>query len=189
MKIKHYDADLQKWVIDGVSNSSDLELSNPAYLDDEGNSISADQGFTKVANKLKKIEDNLAWIYVNGAHGGGGGGGPGTGDSITIQVIEGDTIYTSTSVARFNILINSGTVPRQFTIVIKDVNTGKVLTTLKKYSLSRIPIEIFDLTGNVDLEITAYDSIFNYALPTYLSVIYGAISLTLQSYVELSPTA
>ena len=33
MKIKHYDHDLQKWVIDGVSNSSDLELSNPAYLD------------------------------------------------------------------------------------------------------------------------------------------------------------
>ena len=181
MKIKHYDSDLQKWVIDGVSNSSDLELSNPAYLDDEGNSISADQGFTKVANKLKKIEDNLAWIYVNGAHGGGGGGGGGTGDGITIQVIEGDTIYTSTSVARFNILINSGTVPRQFTIIIKDVNTGRVLTTLKKYSLSRIPIEIFDLTENVDLEITAYDSIFNYALPTYLSVVYGAISLTLQT--------
>ena len=181
MKIKHYDSDLQKWVIDGVSNSSDLELSNPAYLDNEGNSISADQGFTKVANKLKKIEDNLAWIYVNGAHGGGGGGGGGTGDGITIQVIEGDTIYTSTSVARFNILINSGTVPRQFTIIIKDVNTGRVLTTLKKYSLSRIPIEIFDLTGNVDLEITAYDSIFNYALPTYLSVVYGAISLALQT--------
>jgi hypothetical protein len=43
-----------------VSNSSDLELSNPAYLDNEGNSISVDQGFTKIANKIKNIEDNLA---------------------------------------------------------------------------------------------------------------------------------
>ena len=88
MKIKHYDHDLQKWVIDGVSNSSDLELSNPAYLDNEGNSISVDQGFTKIANKIKNIEDNLAWVYINGARGGGDGGGGGTGDSITIQVLE-----------------------------------------------------------------------------------------------------
>lgn len=179
MKIKHYDSDLQKWVIDGVSNASDLELSNPAFLDDEGNSISADQGFTKIANKIKTIEDNLAWIYINGAHGGGSGPGTG-GESITIQVIEGNTIYTSTGVVNFNILINNGTVSRAFTIVIKNVKTGKTLLTLKKYSLTRIPIEISELTENVELEITAYDSIFNYAVPTYVSIIYGAISLTLQ---------
>lgn len=181
MKIKHYDFDLQKWVIDGASNSSDLELSNPAYLDDEGNSISVNQGFTKVANKLKEIEDNLAWIYINGAHGGTGGGG-GTGEgNITIQVFEGTTIYTSTSTANFSILINNGTVSRAFTIVIKDVSTGRVLTTLKKYSLTRIPIQLTDLTGNVDLEISAYDSAYNYAIPAYVSIVYGAISLSLQT--------
>ncbi len=181
MKIKHYDHDLQKWVIDGVSNASDLELSNPAYLDHEGNSISADQGFTKIANKIKNIEDNLAWVYINGARGGGGDGGGGIGDAITIQVLEGDTIYTSTSTARFNILINNGTVSRAFTIVIKDTNTNRVLATLKKYSLTRIPIEISDLTENVNLEITAYDSVMNQAIPAYVSIVYGAISLSLQT--------
>ena len=70
-------------------------------------------------------------MYINGARGGGGDGGGGTGDSITIQVLEGSTIYTSTSTAKFNILINNGTVSRAFTIVIKDTRTNKVLATLK----------------------------------------------------------
>lgn len=180
MKIKHYDFDRQEWIISGASNATDLELSNPAYMDDLGNSISVDQGFTKLANKIKHMEDNLAWIYINGALGGGGGpGGPGV-DNIVIEVLEGDTIYTSTSTARFNILINNGTVSRSFTIIIKDLKTGKVLANLKKFSLTRIPIELFDLTGSIDLEITAYDNMFNYAMPKYISVIHGAISLSLQ---------
>ena len=180
MKIKHYDSDLQKWIIDGASNSSDIELSNPAYLDDEGNSISTDQGFTKVANKLKQIEDNLAWIYINGAHGGGGGPGTGTGE-ITIQVVEGNTIYTSTGTASFHIVINNGTLSRAFTITIKNATTGETLATLKKYSLTTIPIEISGLDSNVNLEITAYDSMYNYAIPAYVSIVYGAISLNLQT--------
>jgi hypothetical protein len=72
-------------------------------------------------------------------------------------------------------------VSRAFTIVIKDVNTGRVLTTLKKYSLTRIPIQLTDLTGNIDLEISAYDSAYNYAIPAYVSIVYGAISLSLQT--------
>ena len=60
MKIKHYDHDLEKWVIDGASNASNIELTNPAYTDADNKSISTDQGFTKIANKLQKIEDNLA---------------------------------------------------------------------------------------------------------------------------------
>ena len=73
MKNKHYDYDLQKWVIDGASNASDLELSNPGFLDSDGKSVSIDQGMTKVHNRLTKVEQNLAWIYQNGAKGGSGG--------------------------------------------------------------------------------------------------------------------
>ena len=180
MKIKHYDPILEKWIVAGVSNADDLELTNPALTDEEGNSISLNQGITKIVNRINKIEDNVAWIYLNGAHGGGGSGGGGL-DNIKIEITEGNTIYTSTGVVKFNMLINNGSVSRSFTIIIKDVRTGKVLLTTRKYSLTRIPIEISDITENVELEISAYDSSENYAVPTYLNIIYGAIRLNLQS--------
>ena len=90
-KIKHYDSTLKKWVVDGASNASNIELSNAGYVDDKGNSISVDEGFTKVYNKLMKHENNLAWVYLNGAKGGGGGSG--SSDSYTLTVKEGNTVY------------------------------------------------------------------------------------------------
>lgn len=60
MKIKHYDQELGKWVIDGASNANDIELTNPSFLDEDGAPISTNHGFTKVANDLKRLEDNLA---------------------------------------------------------------------------------------------------------------------------------
>ena len=54
MKIKHYDHDLEKWVIDGASNASNIELTNPAYTDADNKSISTDQGFTKNSKQATK---------------------------------------------------------------------------------------------------------------------------------------
>ena len=180
MKIRHYDPDLGKWVISAASNAEDLELTNPAYTDGEGGSVSINQGITKLTNKVKKIEDNLAWIYLNGAHGGGSGPGTGGSDSIKIEIREGTTLYTSTSTVSFNLMINNGTISRSFTIVIKDVSTGKTLSTLRKFSLTNIPIELSNLTNSVNLEISAYDGSGNTAIPLHVSVIYGAINLSLQ---------
>lgn len=180
MKIRHYDPDLGKWVISAASNAEDLELTNPAYTDGEGGSVSINQGITKLTNKVKKIEDNLAWIYLNGARGGGSGPGTGGTDSIKIEIREGTTIYTSTSTVSFNLMINNGTVSRSFTIVIKDASTGRTLSTLRKFSLTNIPIELSNLTNSVNLEISAYDGSGNTAIPLYVSVIYGAINLSLQ---------
>lgn len=180
MKIKHYDHDLEKWVIDGASNVSNIELTNPAYTGADNKSISADQGFTKIANKLQKIEDNLAWIYINGAHGGGGGSGGGVGDTITIELPGGDTVYTSTGSVTFDLIINNGTVSRAFDIVIKDVATGKVVYTTKKYSLTTITINVSEIEKNSELEISAVDASYNQAIPKRVSIIYGAISLALQ---------
>ena len=74
MKIRHYDEASGKWIIDGASNASELELTNPGFLDESGESISIDHGFTKLDNRMTQLEKNLAWIYLNGAKGGSGGG-------------------------------------------------------------------------------------------------------------------
>ena len=181
MKIKHWDEELQQWVIDGASNASNLELSNPGFTDDGGESVSVDQGFTKVHNRLTKLEQNLAWVYINGAKGGTGGTGEGEGIAYSINVIEGNTVYTATGSVTLNILITSGTVAKAFTVIAKDTTTGAVLGTWKKYSMSRTPISLDGLEGTMSVELSAYDSNLNYATPTYVTVVAGAIRLSIQS--------
>ena len=46
-KIKHWDEASQSWVIDAASNASNLELSNPGFIDEEGKPISIDTGLLK----------------------------------------------------------------------------------------------------------------------------------------------
>lgn len=181
MKNKHYDYDLQKWVIDGASNASDLELTNPGFLDSDGKSVSIDQGMTKVHNRLTKLEQNLAWIYQNGAKGGSGSGGTGTETSYTITVDEGDTVYTSTGSVDINVTINSGTSKRAFTLVAKNMSTNEVLGTWKKYSLTKTTLSFTGLSGTVNIELSAYDANANYTVPKYVKVVAGAISLKLQT--------
>jgi len=41
-KIKYWDEQTQSWVIAGASNAANIELTNPAYLDENGDSISVD---------------------------------------------------------------------------------------------------------------------------------------------------
>jgi hypothetical protein len=80
-KIRHYDPKSNSWVIDGASNATGIELTNPGFLDENGGATNVDNGFTKLDNRISKLEQNLAWIYLNGAKGGGGtGGGGGTAD-------------------------------------------------------------------------------------------------------------
>ena len=181
MKIRHWDEARQTWVIDGASNASNLELTNPSYIDNLGNSVSVDQGFTKIANKLNKLESNLAWVYLNGALGGGSGGGTGGGETYTITITEGATIYTSTSSADINVTIQSGTVKKAFTLVVKNLSTNTIISTTKIYSLTRTKIALTGLKGTTDIELTAYDSNNNYTVPTYIKAVAGAISLGIQS--------
>lgn len=181
MKVRHYDKVTGRWVIDGASNASELELTNPGFLDENGNSVSIDNGFTKLDNRMTKLEKNLAWIYLNGAKGGEGGGEGGQGDEYTIDVAEGDTVYTSTNTVTLNILIKSGGVKKSFTVVARDLTNNKTLGTWKKYSMSRTDITISGLNGTTDIELSAYDSNNVYSLPTYVKVIAGAIQLELQS--------
>ena len=54
MKIKHYDEVTGRWVIDGASNASELELTNPGFLNEAGESVSIDNGFTKLDNRMTK---------------------------------------------------------------------------------------------------------------------------------------
>ena len=41
-KTKYWDEQTQQWVITGASNALNIELSNPGYLDENGESISVD---------------------------------------------------------------------------------------------------------------------------------------------------
>lgn len=182
MKVRHYDEVTGKWVIDGASNASELELTNPGFLNEAGESISINNGFTKLDNRMTQLEKNLAWIYLNGAKGGSGGGpGGGDGSEYTIDVAEGNTVYTANNTVTLNILIKSGGVKKSFTIIAKDLATNQTLGTWKKYSMSRTDITITGLSGTTDIELSAYDNDNVYATPVYIKVIAGAISLEIQS--------
>lgn len=180
MKSRHYDQSTGRWIIHGASNASELELSNPGFLNEAGNSVSIDNGFTKLDNRMTKLEKNLAWVYINGATGGGDGPG-GDGSDYTIDVAEGSTVYTNTSAVTLNILIKSGGIKKSFTVIAKNLTTNKVLGTWKKYSMSRTDITISGLSGITDIELSAYDLDNKYATPTYVKVIPGAISLEIQT--------
>ena len=175
MKIKHFDPITEKWVVDGASNASNLELTNPGFLTDQGESISIDEAFTKVDNKLNKLEQNLAWVYKNGAIGGGGGGG-GTGTDYTITVHDGDTIYTSTTSAVLNFTINSAGIRKSFTIEIRDSNNKVVLTT-KDYSMYTTKVTLTNLTGTATYSIQAFDNNNQYTNQVFFKVVAGAISI------------
>lgn len=181
MKSRHYDHATGKWTIHGASNASELELTNPGFLNEVGESISVDNGFTKLDNRMSQLEKNLAWVYINGAKGGGGGGGEGGDGDYTIDVAEGNTVYTSTNTVTLNILIKSGNIKKSFTVVAKDLATNKVLGTWKKYSMSRTGITLTGLNGTTDIELTAYDINNLYTVPTYVKIVAGAISLSIQS--------
>lgn len=182
MKVRHYDEVTGKWVIDGASNASELELTNPGFLNEAGESISINNGFTKLDNRMTQLEKNLAWIYLNGAKGGSGGGpGGGDGSEYTIDVAEGNTVYTANNTVTLNILIKSGGVKKSFTVIAKDLATNQTLGTWKKYSMSRTDITITGLSGTTDIELSAYDNDNVYATPVYIKVIAGAISLEIQS--------
>lgn len=174
MKIKHFDPITEKWVVDGASNASNLELTNPGFLTDQGESISIDEAFTKVDNKLNKLEQNLAWVYKNGALGGGGGGTGGGNYTITLH--GGDTIYTSTTSAVLNFTINSAGIRKSFTIEVRDSNNKVVLTT-KDYSMYATKVTLTNLTGTATYSIQAFDSNNQYTNQVFFKVVAGAISI------------
>jgi len=128
-KIRHYDPTSKRWIIDGASNASNLELTNPGYLNEKGESVSIDNGFTKVDNRLSKLEQNLAWIYLNGAKGGGGGsgGGGGTADYYIDLTYQPNKVYTTTGTVTLDLLINSGGLSKNFKISVIGNNNVKYI--------------------------------------------------------------
>jgi len=78
-KIKVFNKSLNAWVIAGSDNANNIELDNETFLEN-GKPISVSDGFSKVDKRVTTLEQNLAWIYNNGAKGGGGGSGS---DSVT----------------------------------------------------------------------------------------------------------
>ena len=178
-KIKHWDEKTQSWVIDGASNAANIELTNPGFLNQDGSSISVDQGFTKLQNRLFQTEKNVAWIYQNGAKGGGGGGGGGGGDSTayTIEIEEGNRVYTSGTSVTIHITINGGSVRKNFNVVIQDEN-GNTKGTYVITSLTRTELKINNLTDSTNRLTINANSGQNYASPITLTVIAGAIKLT-----------
>jgi len=71
---------------------------------------------------MSKLERNMAWIYQHGAKGGGGGGGGGSvdGTSYTINIEEGNRIYTSGNSVTVHITITGGSSRKTFQVVIQD---------------------------------------------------------------------
>ena len=177
-KIKHWNESTHQWEIDGASNANNIELANPGFLDEDGNSISVDEGFTKVDNRLSKIERNVAWIYQHGAKGGGSGSG-GTVDSTayTIEIEEGSRVYTSGNSIKVHITINGGSIRRSFNVIIQD-ESGNTKGNYIVTSLTKTEITINNLNDATNRLTINANSGQNYATPTSLIVIAGAIKLT-----------
>jgi hypothetical protein len=124
MEIKHYSGG--KWIVDGASNASSIELTNPGFLSESGESISVNNGFTKIDNRLSKLERNIAWIYQNGAKGGSGSGGSGgTSTDYTFQLISDSTLYTTTGSVDISFIIQSGGTKKNFKVSVRDTTSGK----------------------------------------------------------------
>lgn len=179
MKVRHYDEASKKWVIDGASNASELELTNPGFLNESGDSISIDNGFTKLDNRMTQLEKNLAWVYLNGAKGGGGSGGGGDVE-YTFQ-LDSNTFYTSNTSIEIPFMIKSGNVKKSFTVIATNTDTNRQIGTWKRYSMTKVTIPLTDLSGTLNVELSAFDDNENYVTPVYISIIAGAISLTLNS--------
>lgn len=177
-KIKHWDERTQSWVIDGASNAANIELTNPGYTDENGNSISVDQGFTKIQNRIFQAEKNIAWIYQNGAKGGGGGGGGIIdGTSYAIEIEEGNRVYTSSTSVTIHITITGGSVKKNFNVIVQDEN-GNTKGNYVVTSLTRSEIKINNLDNATNRLTINANSGQNYASPVTLTVVAGAIKLT-----------
>lgn len=180
-KIKHFDPASNSWIIDGASNASNIELSNPGFLDENGKSVNVDNGFTKLDNRLSKLEQNVAWIYLNGAKGGGGGpgGGGGVADYYIDLSYQSSIVYTTTGTVVLDLLINSAGLSKNFKVnVVGDDNT-KYIQDKSQRSMTRFQLEITGITQNTTLEISAYDSTGIAATPAYIDVVVGALYLNI----------
>lgn len=179
-KIRHYDPISKRWIIDGASNASNLELTNPGFLNEDGKSVSVDDGFTKLDNRVSKLEQNLAWIYLNGAKGGGGGsGGGGSAEYFIDLQYQSSVVYTTTGTVILDLLINSGGVSKTFKINVTGSNNVKYIQNKAQRSMTRFQLEISGITENTTLEISAQDTSGLMASPAYVDVIVGALYLNI----------
>ena len=156
MQQKIYDKTLGKWITISSTNAEGIELTNPGFLNELGESVSVNNGMTKVDNRLTRAEQNILWLAHNKGEGGGGGGGGGD-SSYILQILDGDTIYTSTNSATVNIMIDSAGVKKSFTVIAKNLDTNRTIGTWKKYSMTRTDITFTDLNDVTNIELSAYD--------------------------------
>ena len=180
-KIKHYDPQTNQWIVDGASNAAGLELTNPGFLDENGNSTNVDHGFTKLDNRMSKLEQNLAWIYLNGAKGGGGGsgGGGGVADYFIDLSYQDSVVYTTTGTVILDLLINSSGLSKNFKVNVVGNDNTKYIQDKSQRSMTRFQLEISGITQNTTLEISAYDNTGVMTTPAYVDVIVGALYLNI----------
>lgn len=141
--IKHYDKNTKQWVIDSASNAKNLELSNPSFTDN-GKSVSVDDGFKKIDQRVTTLEKNLAYVYINGAKGGSGGSGTISTYTLTCDQ-SGKTIYTTDkTVTLTGLAITGGNTSQAFTLIIKDSNSNTLATSsiISKQSVIKVPITV-----------------------------------------------
>ena len=177
-KIKHYDSTTKTWVIDGASSADNIELINSEFVDDLGNSISVKNGFTKVGNRLTKLEQNLAWVYLNGAK--GGGGGTSTSDTYTLTIAEGSKVYTTSGSVTLTVLVSGGTATKTCSIAFVDSGTSTTLKTVTAKTKTNQTITLTGITSTTTLQVQATigTSITD---AVYIKVISGALALKLTS--------
>ena len=176
-KIRHYDQASKTWIIDGASDANNIELVNPGFVNESGDSISVNGGLTKVDNRLTKLEHNLAWVYINGAKGGSGTGGDT--NTYTLTVKEGNTIYTTSNSVNLTVTVSGGVATKNFTVAVYNYATNKLVSTTSILSKKEQQITISGVSGTTKYMLQAYDNSGNTTDAIYVTIVSGAISLKL----------
>lgn len=179
-RIRHYDTTKKQWVIDAANNASNIELTNSQFVDDKNSSISVDEGFTKVGNRLTKLEHNLAWVYQNGAKGGSGSGGGGASASYTLTVKDNQNVfYTTSGSLAITLQIDSGGSARSFKLNVINASTNTYLISGESHkSMSYFTTTIPNLTEDMELILQAYDATTEIYTPqVYITVKVSAIRI------------
>lgn len=144
-KIKVFNKSLNAWVIAGSDNANNIELDNETFLEN-GKPISVSDGFSKVDKRVTTLEQNLAWIYNNGAKGGGGGSGS---DSVTYQI----NFQTGTKTTYY---INSGS---SITLPVQLTGGSKANVSFTLYALDQ------DSNVLAQMSIKTLDSYKDFVIP------------------------
>ena len=183
---KLFNQDTKEWDIIATGNAANITSHNPRFLNGK-NTMSADEVFNVLDDKIESMRGNIAWLAQYGG-GGGGGGGEG-GIDATITLTNGDikqqdginVMYLSTKSVDLEYLITAKKVNQKYLITVT-LDGSTVINNQEGWSGTPGRLSIKDITkfskaSTHSIVVTASDSDGMSTTPYTLSIIESSISI------------